>query len=106
MRWIFIALLLGGCVSPEQAARNRAAAAEQQRQAEIAYTQGLFAQCRSIGFSDGSDGQRNCVLQLHQQNQANRAALGAALLQGQMANQPRATQCAKDYLGRVNCVSR
>jgi hypothetical protein len=84
----FLALWMTGCVSPEQIAAQRAYEAQQQEEANRAYTAALFSQCRAIGYADGSDAQRNCVLQLHQQEQARRAALGAALLQGYMSQQP------------------
>lgn len=105
-RLLLMVLLLAGCVSPEQAARNREAQAYREAQQREAYREAVFSQCDRMGFTRGTDAFANCVLQTHNQNQANRAAIGAALLQGQMANQPRSTECTRGILGSVSCVSR
>lgn len=103
---IFGILALTGCISQEQMRRNQELQDQRAAQQQEAYRQAVFNQCQSMGFTKGTDSFANCVLQTHNQNQANRAAVGAAILQGQMANQPRQTQCQRDIFGGVNCVSR
>jgi hypothetical protein len=85
---VVVPFIIAACASPEQQAQRRAAEMQQQKQAEIAYQQGLFNQCRAIGYQPDTEPFRQCVLQLHTQNQQNAVALDAALLQG-AASQPR-----------------
>lgn len=103
---ILLALLLSGCATPEEIAHRRALQAQEQARQQEAYREHVLGQCDGMGFSRGTEAHANCALQIHNQIQANRAAIGAAYLQGQIANQPRQTQCARDFIGRVNCVSR
>lgn len=78
------AILLSGCVSPqEQAEMQRQGAYQEQRQEE-AYMARLAARCNQFGFATGSEQFSQCMMSLHQQNQANFGAAAAALL----ANQP------------------
>lgn len=97
-----LVVILAGCVSPEQAARNREAQAQREAAQQEAYRQAVFGQCDALGFTRGTTAHSNCALQIHNQNQANKAAL----IQGYMANQPRQTNCQRDLFGNVNCVSR
>ena len=81
-------LLLAGCISPEQIARNNYAAQQQEESARTAYRERLMSSCESIGYQRNTDQWRQCIMQLHAQNQQRNTALGAALLQG-AASQPR-----------------
>lgn len=80
-RLILLTILLAGCATPQE----RAAQAEAQRQAYVA---NLQRQCNALGFQHGTDSHRQCMLQLHQQNQQNRAAIGAAIIQSGALNRP------------------
>jgi hypothetical protein len=80
--------LLAGCVSPEQAARNREAQLQQQHYQQEAYRESVRSQCESMGFTRGTDAFANCVLQTHNQNMGNAATLGAAALQNQYQSLP------------------
>ena len=121
---VAIAILLGGCVTPEQLAYRQQQAEYEQQQREAAYMASLSAQCSQFGFAGGSAEHKQCMLSLHQQNQANRAAVAGALLKGAIAAellreaQPQRTptrpnsppnyntNCTRDYFGNVNCTSR
>jgi hypothetical protein len=81
MRIAIAALLLAGCASPQQQSYN-------QEQMEIAYTQGLARQCESIGYQRNTDPWRQCILQLHAQNQNRATAFGAAAIQGAATRGP------------------
>ena len=81
------AILLCGCISPEQMSRNAEFQAQQREQADVAYTRNLANQCESIGYQRQSDPWRQCIMQLHAQNQQGQTALNAALIQG-LASQP------------------
>lgn len=89
-----------GCISAEQRAANEEAArrqyhAEQERQqaARQAYTDDLRRQCAAIGYTPDTDQFRQCILQLHSNNQAanaqERAVLMQQLLQGAREQQYR-----------------
>lgn len=78
-------LLLAGCISAEERAardyeRARQIEAAQQAQNK-AYTEDLKRQCSAIGYPTGSDGMRQCILQLHTSTQANSAQMRAVILQ-------------------------
>lgn len=79
--------VLGGCANQQQIVANQAAMAEQQQQAEIAYTRGLASQCENIGYVRDTDPWRNCIIQLHGQNQARSSALQGAVLQQYLQQQ-------------------
>lgn len=73
--------LISGCgigKVDHYAPRNEAAEREAR---EIAYTRSLAAQCDAIGYQRDTDPWRNCLLQLHQQAQAERAQGNAVLMQ-------------------------
>lgn len=93
-RLLLIVLFLGGCVSPEQAAHNRALQAQYESQQREAYRESVRSQCDAMGFTRGTDAFANCVLQVHNQNTGNAATLGAAALQGYQQSLP--------YCGSVN----
>lgn len=96
-------VVLAGCVSPEQAARNRAAVAEQERQQNIVYTQGLHNQCRAIGHQPDTDGMRQCVLALHLQKQQEMANLRNTVIQQEVQRQsPPMPKCLDGPLGEYN----
>lgn len=88
MRKLLLVLILSGCISPERMAQNQAYEARQQEAARTAYRNQLMSSCESIGYQRNTDPWRQCIMQLHAQNQASNTALGAALLQG-AASQPR-----------------
>lgn len=69
-----------GCVSPQQQEQQEAYAREQ-------YMNVLHNRCVDFGYPSGTPEFRQCMMQLHQQNQANRAALGAALIGSGALNQ-------------------
>lgn len=103
---VLLALALAGCATPEQLAAQREAQIEYQRQQEIAYTMRLRQQCEAIGYRQDTDQWRECILRLHQQAQAQNAALRNVLIQQYLSNQPRQTTCGRDYAGRVVCQSQ
>lgn len=87
-RFLAIALLsLAGCVSPEQQAANREWEAAQRAQDQARYTLGLKWQCESIGYKADTDPWRDCIMKLHQQAQANNAALRNMVIQQYLINQ-------------------
>jgi hypothetical protein len=117
--WLLIPLVLAGCATPEEIAHRNALRAEYEAQQQAAYREGIFSSCDRMGFSRGTEGHANCALRLHQQNLANNAALGAALLQGYAAQQqkpsyrmaprpalPQTTNCTRDPWGNVSCVTQ
>jgi hypothetical protein len=67
---VALALLLVGCATPEQIAARQAYEAQAQEERNIAYTRHLANQCRVVGYQDGSEGFRQCILTLHSQAQA------------------------------------
>lgn len=82
MRIALVLLLLAGCASPEQIAARQAYEAQQQEAARTAYRERLMASCESIGYTRNTDQWRQCIMQLHAQNQAQQTAYGAALIHG------------------------
>jgi hypothetical protein len=50
---VLIALLVGGCATPEQIAYRRQMEAQQRQAEEQAYIQGLANRCSQFGFSPG-----------------------------------------------------
>lgn len=122
---IAIAILLSGCTTPEELAYQQEQAEYAQQQREAAYLARLSAQCSQFGFTEGDAQHKQCMLSLHQQNQANRAAAVGAILQGAAAaemlrqSQPQRplvppmvapptynTNCTRDYFGNMNCTTR
>lgn len=111
-----LALCLTACATPEQIAARRAYEAEQHRRASEAYTEHLAAQCQGIGYERFSDGWKQCLLQLHQQAQAERAQIQGIMLQNAIRQQqqrsyqppaprhPTFTNCSRDYWGNVSCT--
>lgn len=89
-------VVLAGCVSPEQAARNRAAEEQYHQQQQAAYRARLFAECDAAGFTRGTDGHANCVMSLHQQN---RGAMMQLLQQEIQRQSPPLPRCTNDPLG-------
>lgn len=89
MRVAILALLLTACMSPEENARRMAL---QNEGAQAAYGEQLRTSCESIGYQRDTEPWRQCIMQLHAQNQASSAALGAALLQG-AASRPGVIPC-------------
>ena len=85
--YLALVVLIGGCVSPEQAAYNRQLQAQQEQYQREAYHARLAANCDAMGFQRGTQGHSNCMLTLHQQNQANMGAAAAALIQGEQLRQ-------------------
>lgn len=88
MKKLLLLLLLVGCASPEEIGRRRAYEAHQEREQANAYRERLMASCESIGYQRNTDPWRQCIMQLHSQNQAQATAYGAAILGGATA-QPR-----------------
>lgn len=72
---LLLCTMLAGCASPEQIAARQLYAAEQQEARDIAYTRNLANQCRAVGYQEGTDGFRNCILTLHGQNQQEAAQM-------------------------------
>lgn len=64
---------LTGCVSPQQEAARQAAD-------ERSHNDSLDYRCRSFGFQPNTPEHGQCMMQLYQGAQANRAAMGAALI--------------------------
>lgn len=84
---IVLCSILASCASPEELARRQAAQAEYQRQQEIAYTNHLRGQCEAIGYQRDSDPWRQCILQLHAQNQAHRSQMQGIILNNAIQQQ-------------------
>lgn len=109
-----LALFISGCATPEQIAARQAAEAQAQEQRDQAYTNALAGQCEAIGYQRFTDPWRQCLLQLHGQNQANRAAVQGVILQQYLQNQrpayqppayraPVQTNCQRDAWGNTYC---
>ena len=118
--------LLSGCVSPEQAQLMREIRENQAEQERVAYRERLFASCDNMGFQRTTPQHAQCVLSLHQQNMG---IIGAAALM-QMQQQPQETNlqraqreqrerqraltprpptytnCTRDGMGNLSCVTR
>lgn len=77
----FLCAVLVGCASQQELAARHAYEQEQQRQREIAYTEGLRGQCRAVGYQENSEQFRNCIMQLHLTNQQERAQMMGIILQ-------------------------
>lgn len=111
-RYLLIAILIApvlGCISAEQQQANREAEAARQEQARIEYAASLKRQCDAIGYRPDTDQWRECILRLHQQAQAQNAALRNVLIQQYLMNQPQrptTTNCTRDYFGNVKCTTR
>lgn len=78
---LLLCTILSGCVTQEQIAAQRYYEAQEQEARNIAYTRHLADQCRAVGYEEGSDGFRNCMLTLHTQAQAGNAQMRSMLLQ-------------------------
>jgi hypothetical protein len=100
-RYLFVLLVLAGCATPEDAARQRAA-----------YASALRAQCAGYGFKAGTPEMAQCVMRLDQaQRQAEAANSAAAIQQGQalmQSSQPYRTnspsvECSPSGMGGVRC---
>lgn len=108
---VLLICIIAGCATPEQIAARRAAEAQAQEQQNIAYTRALAGQCEAVGYARNSDPWRNCIVQLHGQNQANRAAIIQGIMsQPQPApyrpTRPRTpiqTNCNTDAWGNTHC---
>lgn len=105
MRYATLLLLcsITGCATPEQIAAR-------QEQRDIAYTSALAGQCEAVGYQRGSDPWRNCIVQLHGQNQAQRAAIIQGIMsqpqQTYRPTRPRSpiqTNCNTDAWGNTYC---
>lgn len=79
MKKLLFLVLLAGCASGPTH--------QQQEEAHQAYRIGLRNSCTNLGFTEGTDPHRNCMLSLHQQNEANRGAAAAAILGSGMYRQ-------------------
>ena len=115
---LLLCTMLAGCATPEQIAARRAQEAYQREQLNAAYTQHLASQCRAVGYQEGSDGFRNCLLTIHGQNRQDAAQRRAQAIQQQQQYQqqptyqptyrrpqPTFTNCQRDAWGNVNCVT-
>ena len=89
MRYLFVLLVLAGCVTPEQMAAQREQEAQMHRAAQEVYKAKVYGQCRSYGFQEGTDGFRKCLMQVDQANQAQNAQMRQMLIQ-QMIQQQQA----------------
>lgn len=117
-----LVLLLTGCATPEQIARQEQQRAYQQQQQAAQYRASLAAQCSGFGFQQGTAEFANCMMQLHQAEQQRRAAIGAAIIGSGILNQPQPkpyqippmqiprqptqTNCYTDRYGYTNCTTR
>jgi hypothetical protein len=90
--FLTVAIVLAGCASPEQRAAFQQQQAYQQQQQEAAYMASLKARCSQFGFSEGSTQHSECMMSLHQQNQANAGAAAAAIIRSQP--QPTRPRCS------------
>lgn len=79
-------VLLSGCATPEQ------------------YRNNLAQNCESVGYQRDTDPWRQCIMQLHNQNQS-RAVLGAALIQQQSAPAPLYNIVPYQAPATTNCIT-
>lgn len=84
---LLLCTILAGCATPEQIAYQRQIEAQEQERRNQAYTQNLAAQCRAVGYQDGTDALRNCIVTLHGQNQQNASQQQAIMLQEALRRQ-------------------
>ena len=84
---LLLCTILAGCVTPEQIAIRQAIEAQQQEQRAAAYTQHLAGQCRAVGYQEGTDAFRNCILTLHGQNQQEAAQIRGIVAQEALRRQ-------------------
>lgn len=84
MRYAVLGLvvLIAGCASQQEIAARRAAEQQYQQQQAAAYRNQLSGSCSAMGFQPGTRDHSMCMLQLHQQNQANMGAAAAAAIGG------------------------
>ena len=105
-----VAFLIGGCAwGSRNLAASQAAQAAQEQQQRDAYRAQLAGNCDAMGFQRDTAAHSNCMLSLYQQDQRNRGAAAAAILQGAAAAEIQrnsTTDCKRDYFGNVRCTSR
>jgi hypothetical protein len=83
-----LAAVLVGCASPEELARRQQMEQEQIAQQRAQYRENLARRCDGFGFSRGTEGHANCMMQLSAQDRAADDAYGAQLLQAYSMQQP------------------
>lgn len=98
---VLCAAALTGCVSQQQIEAQRAYEAQQHEAASRAYTENLRGQCRAIGYQDGTEGFRQCILQLHSQNQAQQTQMQGILLNNVLQQQMQQQQNALPYCSQL-----
>lgn len=109
MRYLFVLLLVGGCMTPQEAARRQALA-------DQAYTAGLQQRCAAYGITQ-QPALGQCMMQIDLQNRQNRAAQDAAATQNALrllqqsgptympaAPPPRDTSCVQRG-NRIDCTT-
>ena len=84
MRYLVFAsvALMMGCASQQEIAARQAAQQQYQQQQAAAYRNQLYSNCSAFGFQPGTRDHSVCMMQLHQQNQANMGAAAAAAIGG------------------------
>ncbi|HUF81617.1 MAG TPA: hypothetical protein VMN03_10815, partial [Burkholderiales bacterium] len=70
------AAVLSACATQEQIAAGRYREQQRADARQAAYTEGLWNQCRAMGYQPGTDGFRQCVLRLHNQNGTTAVQMG------------------------------
>lgn len=73
---------LAGCASQQEIAARNAAQQQYQQQQAAAYRNHLSGSCSAFGFQPGTRDHSVCMMQLHQQNQANIGNAAAAAIGG------------------------
>lgn len=102
---VTVVAILAGCISAEERAARDAARAEQmqaeQEARNKAYTESLTSQCAAIGYQRGSDGMRQCVLQLHTSTQANNTQMRAVIMQQLLQQQQQQEYRSLPFCSRI-----
>ena len=101
-------LILASCATPEERALRAQQEEYARQQREAQYVANLNYRCTQLGFTEGAPDHRQCMLQLHQQNQATIGAIirDAAAAEQQQRRAPVQTQCRNDGFGNMNCTTR
>ena len=121
-------LALGGCMSYKEQARSYEEQARQDALREQHYQARLADTCEGFGFTRGTPEFSQCMLQLHQTEEQQRAAIGAAIIGSGLLTprppappapitvpylpmppvpqQPRRTNCYTDRWGFTQCTTR
>ncbi len=100
---VLLVTLIAGCASPERQAARREAEEQAQRNQQQNYRNWLGSTCAGYGIKYESPQMAQCMMQVDQNEQARRAAIGAAIL----GNQPKPYQATPYQVPlpvQTNCI--